>query len=314
MFRFSGLVHPFRGLVRRAFSTEAPSRLVGLKTSENGQVAVITMQRPEAKNAISKAFLYDLLSAVQEIRQSQTVRVALLRSSVPGVFCAGADLKERAKMTEEDVRVFVSSLREGFSAVASLPQPTIACIHGAALGGGLEVALACDFRCAAESATVGLPEVNLAIIPGAGGTQRLPRVIGVQKAKQWILMGKRVGAKEAQQDGVVDFVNVPEDPLLKMIGEVKVEEAFPEFFEGVESGTPEGQATGAGLRLASVLLEKGPVALRAAKRAITEGIQVDLQSAMDVERSCYEEVLQTSDRVEALMAFKEKRKAVFQGK
>ena len=168
-------------------------------------VAVFTMDRPSARNALGRQMMKEMREALQWAESSSEVRVVVLESAVERVFCAGADLKERATMTPEEAQAFVKGLRDGFSALAAARMPTIAAIEGAALGGGLELAMSCDLRVAGDAAMVGLPETGLAIIPGAGGTQRLPRLVGQARAKELIFTGRRVGAEEALQLGIVEF-------------------------------------------------------------------------------------------------------------
>lgn len=221
--------------------------------------------------------------ALQWAESSSEVRVVVLESAVERVFCAGADLKERATMTPEEAQAFVKGLRDGFSALAAARMPTIAAIEGAALGGGLELAMSCDLRVAGDAAMVGLPETGLAIIPGAGGTQRLPRLVGQARAKELIFTGRRVGAEEALQLGIVEFA--------------------------VEKGAARDRA----VALARSMLDKGPVALGAAKSAIDGGAGLPIEQAMAKEREAYDIVLGTKDRLEGLAAFKEKRKPVYRG-
>lgn len=148
-------------------------------------VTVVAMNRVEGKNSMSKSMIAEFNLLVDELNADTSIRCVVLTSAVPKVFCAGADLKERKTMDINQVADFVTGLRTSFSAWASLPMPTIAAMEGAALGGGLELAMCCDIRVAGEMALVGLPETALAIIPGAGGTQRrLPRLIGASKAKE----------------------------------------------------------------------------------------------------------------------------------
>lgn len=186
-------------------------------------------------------------------------------------------------MTKPEVAAFVHGLRSAFSGLSSLPMPTIAAIEGAALGGGLEMALACDFRIAGADALLGLPETGLAIIPGAGGTQRLPRVVGIPRAKELIFTGRRLRAAEAAAIGLVDHA------------------------------VPAGGAMERALALAREILPNGPVAVRMAKRAIDLGMQGDLASGMGVEEACYAQIIPTQDRLEGLKAFVEKRKPVYKG-
>jgi methylglutaconyl-CoA hydratase len=221
--------------------------------------------------------------ALDYARLDAKARVVVLRSTVDKVFCAGADLKERAAMDQREVAAFVHGLRSGFSALENLPMPTIAAIEGAALGGGLEMALACDLRVAGPKALLGLPETGLAIIPGAGGTQRLPRLIGAARAKELIFTARRLTPQQALSLGLVEYVTEVQSPLDRA------------------------------LELAREILPNGPVAVRMAKKAIDQGIQASLAVGMAVEEQCYAQVIPTKDRVEGLTAFREKRKPVYRG-
>jgi methylglutaconyl-CoA hydratase len=254
-----------------------------LLDGENAGTAVLTLNRPATKNALGRSMMDEFRAALERVRFDASVRAVVLRSSVPKVFCAGADLKERSAMSKAEVAAFVHGLRSAFSGVAALPMPTIAAIEGAALGGGLELALACDFRVLGADALVGLPETGLAIIPGAGGTQRLPRLIGASRAKELIFTGRRLDAKEALAYGVANQV------------------------------TPAGKAFDGALALARSILPNGPVAVRAAKAAIDAGGEVDVATGMAIEQACYAQVIPTADRLEGLAAFKEKRKPVYKG-
>ena len=174
-----------------------------LDGKDNG-IAVLGLNRPEAKNALSKSLVTQLLDALGTIRENDKVRVLILRSMIPNVFCSGADLRERTKMMENEVTNFVNSLRDLMCEVEALPTPIISAIDGAALGGGLELALATDIRTAAREAKMGLVETKLAIMPGAGGTQRLPRLIGTPKAKELIYTARILDGTEAEQIGLVN--------------------------------------------------------------------------------------------------------------
>ncbi|CAM8941133.1 unnamed protein product [Rhodiola kirilowii] len=257
-------------------------RLVPLADLDKGIVEV-RLDRPEAKNAIGKEMLRGFKHHLEMISKDASANVVLLRSWVPKVFCAGADLKERRSMDASEVHSFVNSLRSTFSFLEALQVPTIAVIEGAALGGGLEMALSCDLRICGENAILGLPETGLAIIPGAGGTQRLPRLVGKSTAKELIFTGRRVTGKEALTLGLVNYC------------------------------TPSGEAHSKALEIARNINEKGPLALRMAKRAINKGLEVDMESALELEEDCYEQLLNTKDRLEGLAAFAEKRKPVYKG-
>ncbi|XP_015507937.1 methylglutaconyl-CoA hydratase, mitochondrial isoform X3 [Parus major] len=214
----------------------------------------------------------------------------------------GADLKERAKMHSSEVSSFVSRARATINELANLPVPTIAAIDGTALGGGLELALACDIRVAASSAKMGLVETKLAIIPGAGdllhpqtkyqaliwrGTQRLPRTIGVSLAKELIFSARIVDGEEAKSIGLISHV--------------------------VEQNEAGDAAYRRALALAREFLPQGPVAMRVAKLAINQGMEVDLVTGLAIEEACYAQTIPTKDRIEGLLAFKEKRPPRYKG-
>lgn len=247
-------------------------------------IVELRLERPEAKNAIGKEMLQGLRSAIQEVEADTAANVVLVTSSVPKVFCAGADLKERRLMGPSEVRDFVNSLRSTFSSFEALSIPTIAVVEGVAFGGGLELALSCDLRICGKDARFSLPETGLAIIPGAGGTQRLPRIVGRSRAKELIFTGRRFDAVEAVTMGVVNYC------------------------------VPAGDAYQKALELAREINQKGPLAVKMAKKAIDQGAEVDLPSALVVEEECYQQVLHTEDRLEGLAAFAEKRKPIYKGK
>jgi methylglutaconyl-CoA hydratase len=246
-------------------------------------VATITLNRPGAANALSMELAASVGHAFSRARGDESVRAVIL-TGAGKAFCAGADLKERRVMTLEETRSFLRSLNGVVDAVAAFPRPVIAAINGAAFGGGLELALACDLRLAAEGAELGLVETRLGIIPGAGGTQRLARVAGVAVAKELILTGRRIGAARARELGVVsEVVAAAELPV-------------------------------ASARLAAELAGAGPLAVTQAKRAIDGGFDLPLPEALAHERACYEIVLESEDRNEGLAAFVEKRPPKFTGK
>jgi enoyl-CoA hydratase/carnithine racemase len=252
-----------------------------------GGAVIVTMNRPEAANALSKGLVAALEKAFAELAAGQKrgdgVRAVVLTGTGKS-FCAGADLKERRAMSLEQTWAFLDELNHLANAVAAFPQPVIAAINGAAFGGGLELALACDLRIAADSAEMGLTEVRLGIIPGVGGTQRLSRIASVAAAKELILTGRRVRAQRAYALGIVSDV-VPADNL-----------------------------TDAAVKLAEEIAAAGPLAVAAAKRAIDEGFALPLADALALEAACYEEVLASDDRNEGLAAFAEKRLPVFNGR
>lgn len=245
-------------------------------------VTTMTLDSPPV-NALGRKLVADMEDALQELKDDDTVRCLIVRSAGKH-FCAGADLKERRTMSEDEARAFVPRLAGVCHGLADLPFPTIAAVRGAAVGGGCELALGCDMRILSDDAKIGLRETALAIIPGAGGTQRLPRLIGPAKAKRWIFGAEMHDAAAALADGVADRV------------------------------VPAAELDGAVHELARTIAANGPVALRLAKKAIDEGADLTLPEALKHERACYQGVLGTSDRLEALEAFAEKRPPKFEGR
>ncbi|MFC7320573.1 enoyl-CoA hydratase-related protein [Halobacillus campisalis] len=246
-------------------------------------IVMITLTREEAANSLSHKLLDELSSAAEEVEQSDA-RAAIITGAGSKAFCAGADLKERAGMTEEQVVNTVRKIGETLRKIENLSIPTIAMINGAAYGGGLELALCCDLRLMTENAKVGLTETSLAIIPGAGGTQRLPRLIGIGQAKKMIFTGQPITADQALQIHLVEGV-YPQEHL---------------YEETVE--------------LARRISHNGPIALKMAKQSIRQGIETDLQSGLELEHENYKQTIPTRDRLEGLKAFKEKRKPEYTGK
>lgn len=257
-------------------------RWVRLESMDNG-VCLLTVDRPPV-NALGRELVDDLIRACAQLEDDGGSCRCLVVSAAGKNFCAGADLKERQSMTLDEVRSFVPRLARACNDVAGLPFPTIATVQGAAAGGGCELALACDLRILAENATIGLRETALAILPGAGGTQRLPRLIGPSRAKRWIFTAGMNSARQALEDGVADRV-VPSDRLR--------DEA---------------------LELAATIAAAGPVAIHLAKRAIDEGLERSLAEGLKLEWELYQGTLGTQDRVEALRAFAEKRPPTFRGR
>ncbi|XP_077593226.1 methylglutaconyl-CoA hydratase, mitochondrial-like isoform X2 [Stigmatopora nigra] len=276
------------GPVGRQYSSDAKDDLVlRYLDGEDHGIVVVGINRPKAKNAISKNLVKMMTEAVGDIKKNNKVRSVIICSLVPGIFCAGADLKERAKMQQSEVGPFVSKARALITELGNLPMPTIAALDGAALGGGLEMALACDIRVASNSAKMGLVEAKLAIIPGAGGTQRLPRAVGVSHAKELIYTARVVDGIEACRLGLVSH--------------------------SVEQNKNGDAAYLRALELAREINPQGPIAVRMAKLAINQGIEVDLSTGLAIEEACYAQVIPTKDRLEGLAAFKEKRRPHFKG-
>lgn len=255
-----------------------------IRYEQNGNLAIITLNRPESMNAFNYDMLRELGQVAEAIRINPDIRLVVFTGSGEKAFSVGADLKERKTLTEQQVKRNIYKIGEVFSAIENLPQPTIAMMNGHAFGGGMELALACDFRIAADNILLGLTETSLAIIPGAGGTQRLPRLIGEARALELILTARRLTSNEALAYGVLTKV-VASDSLLEETGE-----------------------------FANLILANGPIAVQQAKFAIKHGMNADLHTGLNIERKAYEITIPTEDRVEALMAFGEKRKPVFKGK
>lgn len=256
----------------------------GINVERRGAFAVWTLNRPERMNALSRATVRRLGELAREAASDSSIRAVVITGAGERAFCAGADLKERRGMNEEDVRDFLGLYRAAFDSLAALPKPTIAAMNGVAFGGGLEVALACDLRVMVPDTKIGLTEVSLAIIPGAGGTQRLTRIVGVAKAKELILLARRIEAPEALRLGIVNAV------------------------------ASEGEtALDCALRLGASFENAAPIALAAALEAIDGAGDLTLDAGLLHERRCYERTLASTDRLEALAAFRDKRPPVYKG-
>lgn len=256
-----------------------------LRCELRGTALVLTLDRPDRLNALSRQLLEELGAAAREAARDPAVRAVVLTGAGEKAFCAGADLKERQGISKDQVREIVRMYRTELGAIDRSPKPVIAAINGVALGGGLELALMADLRVAAAHAQLALPETGLAIIPGAGGTQKLPRVVGEARAKEMILTGRRLSSAEALAWGLVNRV-APE-------GASVVDEA---------------------LALAEPILRGAPIAQAAALEAIDAGLDHDLATGMQLEILAYERTLVSEDRDEALRAFAEKRAPQYQGK
>lgn len=248
-----------------------------------GRVEVWTLHRPAARNALSRALVEELAGHLERVDADGAVAAVVLTGAGDQAFCAGADLKERALMSEEEVRGFLQRLRAMARAVEKSDRVFIAAVNGAALGGGCELALACDLRVASANAQFGLTEVTLGIIPGGGGTVRLARLIGPGRAKDLILTGRRVGASEALELALIQRL------------------------------ARERSALEEGLALAEAVAQNAPLALAAAKHAIDEGLDRELDDALTLEHRHYEKTLASKDRLEGLAAFREKRPPRFSG-
>jgi methylglutaconyl-CoA hydratase len=254
-----------------------------VRVEREGAAAFVTLARPEAANALSRALVADLHAAFGALAAESPAAVVLTGAG-DKAFCAGADLRERRSFSLEQTRAFLRDLNALVDQIATFPRPVIAALNGAAFGGGLELALACDLRLCVEGAQLGLPEVRLGIIPGAGGTQRLSRLCGVGVAKELILTGRRIDAARAREVGLVNAV-VSADRL-----------------------RAEASSWVADIALCA------PLAVAQAKRAIDQGAGRPLADGLAAEGAAYDVVLTSDDRNEGLAAFAEKRPPRWQGK
>jgi enoyl-CoA hydratase len=246
-------------------------------------IATITFNRPKALNALNEALLEEFSEALDEIAADEHIRVLVLTGAGDKSFVAGADIGELATFNPLTAKNFS---RKGHAIIAKLqelPLAVIAAVNGFALGGGTEIAIACDFIYASENAKFGQPEINLGLIPGFGGTQRLPRLIGMNRTKEIVFTGKMISAAEAEKIGLVNKL-VPQDQLMEEVMKTAKEIAF-----------------------------KGKASLRAAKQAINQGMNADLATGIHIEIEGFSLCYASSDSKEGTSAFLEKRKAEFKG-
>jgi enoyl-CoA hydratase/carnithine racemase len=248
-----------------------------------GHVAELVLDRPQAHNALSTAMAEEVARAGAELAADRDVRAVVLSSSSPKAFCVGADLKERNSITDADLMRQRLAFRAAFGGILGLPMPTVAAVHGYALGGGFELALSCDLIVADETAVVGLPEVRVGVVPGGGGTQLLSRRVGLARASDLIFTGRQVRIDEAERLGLVD------------------------------RRVPAGQARDAALQLAAQIAANSPVGLRNAKRALRGGADVPLPTGLDIEDSAWRATAFSGDRHEGVAAFNEKREPRWPG-
>ena len=247
-------------------------------------IATITLNRPEALNAFNKDVVEEVLLALEDVSNDETVRVVVLTGAGEKAFSAGADIKSMVGMTSLKARELSLMGEKLCVALENLEKPVIAALNGYALGGGLEVAMSCDLRVASETARMGQTEINIGLIPGWGGTQRLTRLVGRTKAKELVFTGKMIDAKTAEQLGIVNMV-VPADKFKETVRQFALE-----------------------------LTSKAPVAIKVAKALINKGADIGLDSALALEREGFAVVASSEDLKEGVSAFTEKRKPTFKGK
>jgi len=247
-------------------------------------IATIFFNRPKALNALNNALFDELDIALDQVNADTNIKVLILTGTGDKAFVAGADIAELAQMNPLEGKTFSRKGQKIFSKIEALPIPAIAAVNGFALGGGSEAALACDFIYASEKALFGLPEITLGLIPGFGGTQRLSRLIGVNRAKEMIFTGKNIKAAEALELGIVNKVCAHEDLMADV------------------------------LKPASQIAARGKIALRSAKEVIQSGLNADLETGCRIENDVFGLTMSSDDAKEGTTAFLEKRKPVFNGK
>lgn len=257
-----------------------------LRENDSG-IMVLGLNRPKARNALGKTIVTELTAVLENLKHLEDARVVILRSLVPGIFCAGADLKERLGMKEDEVLPFVNRLRSIVKSVESLPMPVIAALDGLAVGGGFEMALGCDIIVASNTCKMGLVETKVGILPGAGGTQRLPRLVGPSFAKELIFTARTITGVEAYERGIANYV--------------------------VEQNEHNDAAFQKSLAIARSILPNAPVGIKMAKKAVNKSMDVDINTGYTIEEACYAQVISTRDRIEGLEAFREKRPPKFTG-
>jgi enoyl-CoA hydratase/carnithine racemase len=261
---------------------EAPEESLLVERRDDG-IIIITLNRPARRNALDRHTLAAGRTLIRDILYDRTARVLIVTGAGDKAFCAGADLKEREHMTMVEVRQYIRYIRDTFTEIETLPIPVIAAINGVSMGGGTELALACDLRVIDPGARIALNETSLGIIPGGGGTVRLPRLVGRGRAKDIILTARWVEAEEALSIGFVNRI------------------------------APKGKVLETAIEMAEMMLNNGPVAITQAKYVINRGLEMPIEEALHLESEGYEVCIPTQDRIEALNAFKEKRKPEFKG-
>ena len=248
---------------------------ISKKVDENG-ISIISLNRSPV-NALSFDLLYSLKEIFEDMLKDKNIRAVIIQSELDH-FSAGADLKERKIMSKDDAGKALDNFNDCFNTIESFPTPVICLINGYCLGGGAELSLACDFRIGSDDCLIGFPEVSIGIIPGAGGTQRLPKVIGLSNAKYWIYTAKKFNSEQSLDYGFLDFTCNKSNLLNK------------------------------GIDLAKDILLNAPIAIKSSKKSINDGYSTNIKNGLTIERSNYNISLNTKDRDEALDAFLNKRK------
>lgn len=247
-------------------------------------VYILELNRPEAMNSLNTQMGIELIECLKEIQGKSDLRVLVLTGSGEKSFCAGADLKERKGMTNEQWKKQHDIFEDAYEHLRNFPFPTIAAVNGFALGGGMEMVLSCDLRYAAEHAQMGLPEVKLGIIPGVGGTQLLPRAIPVGLAKEFLFRGNKIPAPKALEAGILNGISAKEELLEDT------------------------------LEIAKEIAANAPLSLKALKKSVNTGLETDLNTALVIELDQYYKCANSEDRQEGILSFNEKRKPNWQGR
>ena len=255
-----------------------------LRSEDRGNIRVLTIDKEPQLNVLSRALVSELAEQARQVAAEPSPRAVVLTGAGQRAFCAGANLKERTGWTDDDIRRWLVELHGALREIERCPKPWIAAVNGLALGGGCELALACDLRVLAPSAQIGLTETRVGIIPGGGGTVRLSRIVGLGRARDLILTARRVEAAEALQLGLANRISAA------------------------------GEAVSAALALAGEIAANAPLGVAAAKAAMEEGWDLALDAALEAERRHYEKVLRSADRLEGLKAFAEKRPPAWKGR
>ncbi len=255
-----------------------------LSLNRKDDITVLTIQRPKSLNALNTEVLKELFQALSDFEQQPESKVCIITGSGEKAFVAGADISEMIDKTPLEAQAFCRLGQEAFLKIESIEKPILAAVNGFALGGGCELVLACDLVFASENARFGQPEIDLGVIPGFGGTQRLPKAIGMRRAKEWIYLGKAIDAQRAYEIGLVNSV-FPADQLLDEVEAV-----------------------------ARKIAKKPSFALQQAKKSIQEGMSLDIHTGLMLEREAFSLTFASEDRKEGMQAFVEKRKPSFQGK
>jgi len=255
-----------------------------IKSEDRGVIRVLTIDKEQQMNVLSRALVAELAQHARQAAVAPSLRGVVITGSGHRAFCAGANLKERQGWTEDDVRRWLVELHAGLREIERCPKPWIAAVNGLALGGGFELALACDLRVMDPAAQIGLTETKIGVIPGGGGTVRLARLVGLGRAKDLILTARRVDAPEALQLGIANRISAA------------------------------GDSVSAALALAGEIAANAPVAIAAAKASIDEAWDLAMDVALERERAHYEKPLLSEDRLEGLKAFAEKRAPKWKGR